>query len=174
MQKIYQKLYETTDYGNAKINRCPSFRHLNKYKKWLVNPICDLGCGRGDTVEYLRKQNYIIDGFDFVKLDNNMLIADITKPMDLRMYETVICFDVLEHLTDKEIEELFKNIKQCMYVIFSVSNTDSIDWGTKDLHINKKFLKEWDKVIKKDFKIIETIEINPNYKIYRCEVKNGI
>ncbi len=170
MKKIYQKLYDETNYGRISAGRCPSYRHLKLYEKWLVDPICDLGCGSGDTVNYLSVHGYDIQGYDFIQLNNNCIYANITKPMNLKKYTTAMCFDVAEHLTDKEIKGLFKNIKQCKNIIISVSNTDSVDFGTIDLHINKKTMYEWDKIIVANFKIIESFQINPNYKIYRCEV----
>ena len=137
MKKIYQKLYETTNYGDAKIGRCPEYRHIHIYQSWVKEPIASLGCGRGDTVEWFRVRGYDIDGYDFINLKNGMFVQDITKPFDLKRYKTVICFDVLEHLTDQELKGLFKNLKQVEDIIVSVSNTQSIDWGTIDLHVNK-------------------------------------
>jgi hypothetical protein len=186
-KKAWQDIYENLEWaGSAKHDRCPGARVLKKYKeilKWLNGPIMDLGCGRGDTVRYMRSLNIKADGVDQVSIDEGMSVADITKPFDLSGYNSIVCFDVIEHIPEEQIEGLLENMSKVKRQAFTIHNGSSCmerkAWhGVKDknligteLHVNRRPFKEWDKILSKWFSIKSCPKTKPNYRLYLTEAK---
>lgn len=178
-EKIYQILYNNKNsvYGKIKYNRCPGVRLFPYYGKWLNGNIIDLGCGTGDTVKLLRKKEYKAEGIDFINLKNNMIVGDITEKINLKKYDTSMCIDVFEHLSDKAIIKVLKNMQQTERQVITVHigsdyMNNYITVSTIiDLHINIKTFDEWDKIISKYFIIIENIKIHDQQRLYLCKKK---
>ncbi len=172
MKDLYEVLYKYTDYGDMKIGRCPSYRILSHYIEWIKQPICDLGCGRGNLVKLLRDLNCKIDGFDMIRFEDFVIERDVTKPIDLTKYKTALCVDVFEHINDDNLKGLIENLKQVERQIITVSIDKSNDWIKGiDLHINIKGFPVWDYIIKENFDIVEMHNINDVQRIYLCERK---
>jgi hypothetical protein len=167
MRDFYQHLYDDTDYNWKDSNRCPGIRWYPHYKKWIKDPVFDLGCGNGGTVEFLRKEGFVANGMDWVDLKNEMLVGDITKPQ-LLICNTAICIDVFEHVDDKGVEGIMNNMNQATHKIINISNTPSPVEG-KELHINIKPFDEWKKILEKKFKICEEIEVRKGNMLYLCK-----
>lgn len=164
---LYQNIYETEDwYGNAEIDRCPGVRLFPLYKEWLAGKVMDIGCGRGHTVHHLRENGFEADGIDQIDLGNDMLVGDITRPLDLAgKYQTALCIDVIEHIPDDGVMRLFENFKQVDRQAFSIHNGESICNG-EDLHINKKPFDEWRRIIEGQFNLVKEIQTNPEQMLY--------
>lgn len=176
MQEIYQDLYDNTNYGKAIKNRCPAVRSIDKYKDWLIDNIIDLGCGSGDTVKKIRGLGFVADGVDYITYDNDMIVGDITKETDLSEYNSCICVDVFEHIQDKGIKQILKNIQGLKHQVISINNKSSINNSSiiesnTELHINIKSFKEWENIISQYINIKSIIEISSYSRIYLCEKK---
>lgn len=147
-KELYQHLYEDRmlNYGSAEHNRCPGVKFYQYYSKDLVSPVFDFGCGRGDTVHFLRKHGFESVGADQIDLDNDMHVADIIRPMTLQLgSRTALCLDVFEHLLDSDLKGLITNMLLCEKQIISVHNGSAYEIGCKkDLHINKKSFENWE------------------------------
>jgi len=167
----FQKIYEESDwYGNANKGRCPSVRLLPHYEKYLKESNVELGCGRGHLVDLLRSKGYNCDGYDQIDLGNKMNVADITKPIKLSG-DTVICIDVIEHISDLDLTGLYDNFRKFTTQVFSIHNGPSPYNGT-DLHINRKPFREWDLIIKKEgFSILYETKIHDRQKLYITSYK---
>ncbi|MFU8830394.1 MAG: SAM-dependent methyltransferase [Phycisphaerales bacterium] len=166
-RELYQRIYETEEwYGNAEINRCPGVRLFPLYRDWLLGPVMDIGCGRGHTVEHLRRSGLEADGIDQIDLANGMLVGDITRPLDLEgRYRSALCIDVIEHIDDEGVLRLFENFKQCERQAFSIHNGESICNG-EDLHINRKPFEEWRRIISEHFELVEEVPTSPEQMLY--------
>lgn len=171
---LYQKIYEENPwYGDAEQDRCPGVRLLPQYKDWLIEPIMDLGCGRGQTVEHLRQLGLSADGMDQIKCHPLMRVGDITRPIDgLENYNSVVCVDCIEHLYQDQVIGLFKNMKQVTQQAFSIHNGESTGTG-QELHVNRLSFDEWDVLIRKHFDIVETIAIHAEQMLYLTKSKPG-
>ncbi len=90
---LYQQIYDDNPwYGNADQGRCPGVRLLPEYQDWLISPVLDMGCGRGQTVEQLRSDGYEADGIDQVEIHPGMRVGDITQPLEqMDRYNSVVC-----------------------------------------------------------------------------------
>lgn len=168
----YQKIYDDNPwYGDADQGRCPGVRLLPHYQDWLIGPVMDLGCGRGQTVERLRKFGLIADGIDQIKVHPEMRVGDITKPIaDISKYKSVVCVDCIEHLYDEQVLGLFANMKQVERQAFSIHNGESTGTG-EELHVNRKSFSDWTTFILEHFVIDSEIEINAQQMLYLTHSK---
>jgi hypothetical protein len=171
MQTVYQKLYndETLHYGDADHKRCPSVRYLPNFSHWIKSPVIELGCGRGQLVELLRKQNIAADGMDFIKCNAGMMVVDISQPIDLSMYRSSICIDVFEHLNDQQVIQVLKNMQATTIQVINTHSGPARERGSIDLHINKKTSEEWASLISQYLKIKKTDILGKYRTLFLCE-----
>ena len=167
---LYQKIYEENPwYGDADQGRCPGVRLLPKYKDWLLEPVLDLGCGRGQTVEHLRSLGMRAEGMDQIQCNEKMRVGDITQTIeDVGNFESIVCIDCIEHLLESQVLGLFANMKQVKRQAFSIHNGESTGTG-QELHVNRKSFAEWAELISRHFTIVETIEIHEEQMLYLTE-----
>jgi hypothetical protein len=178
MKPIYQYLYdniEATGYGATKNG--PGIRMFPYIKDFLKNIVYDMGCGNGDTVEYLREKGFEVCGIDWIKHHPGMQMGDITKPLDMKPYNTAIAMDVFEHLDNKQVIGLIENMTQCERQVFSIANAPSIvekDGKEIDLHINQKPFDVWDGIIQDYFDIVEKYQMRPYSVLYLTRRKKNL
>jgi hypothetical protein len=177
MKEVYQYLYDNnniTKYGCP--NSGPSVRMFPYFSSWLKGSIIDLGCGTGAGVEMLKKKGHVVTGMDWIVSNKEMLVGDITKPLDLKKYTTCMAMDVFEHLDNKQVKGLMENMTQCERQVFSIANAPSIvekDGKEIDLHINKKPFDVWDGIIQDYFDIVEKYQMRPYSVLFlSCRKKN--
>ncbi|MEM9942884.1 MAG: class I SAM-dependent methyltransferase [Planctomycetota bacterium] len=165
--QIYQKIYDQNPwYGNAEEGRCPGMRLMPQYEEWLVSPVLDLGCGRGQAVEYLRSNGFQAEGIDQIKNHPGMRVGDITRPIDdMANFKSVVCVDCIEHLYEDQVLGLFENMKQVQRQAFSIHNGESTGTG-QELHVNRKDFFEWTKLIRQHFTIASAIQIHEEQVLY--------
>jgi SAM-dependent methyltransferase len=168
---LYQKIYDENPwYGDADQGRCPGVRLLPSYRKWLIEPVMDLGCGRGQTVDHLRQLGLAADGIDQIKINPEMRVGDITQPIeDLKDYNSVVCVDCIEHLFEGQVLGLFENMKQVKHQAFSIHNGESTGTG-QELHVNRKSFEDWDALISQHFEIVEKIAIHDEQMLYLTQL----
>lgn len=96
---------------------------IKRYSSTQQPEVCDIGCGCGVTIEYLRSKGIgKVDGIDFQetfvsyasKKGGNVRLCDIEKGISMaKRYDVVILSDVLEHLNDdkKVLRDVFSLLK---------------------------------------------------------------
>ena len=144
-KEYYQMLYDDKDleYGDAIHNTCPGVKLFPLYSHWLEEPVMDMGCGRGQVVDLMRKKGWAADGMDQINLHPDMVEGDITKTMLLYMYKSAICIDVLEHLDDADCIQVLKNMSATKYQALTVYCGTSHRGKGVELHINIKSPIQW-------------------------------
>ncbi|MDB4386146.1 class I SAM-dependent methyltransferase [bacterium] len=164
---LYQKIYDENPwYGDAEQGRCPGVRLLPQYQDWLLEPVMDLGCGRGQTVTAIRQLGLQASGIDQIENNPEMQVGDITQPIEnLEMFASVVCVDCIEHLYDDQVAGLFENFKKVKRQAFSIHNGESTGTG-QELHVNRKNFDDWHVLISKHFEIIKTIPITGEQMLY--------
>jgi hypothetical protein len=175
-QQIYDQRHEN-HYGVARYGHCMWIKLFPHYKKWLQSPIIDFGCGTGEEVVFLREQGFDCLGVDQVSLDNGMMVGDISKKGRYSQYNTALCVEVFEHLTNGQIKGLLENMQQCRRQIITIANDTStmeVDGEVHELHINQKPFKTWRAILMDYFDIIETIAQKDERRIYLCRKKQDI
>ena len=167
MKDVYQKLYDSSDYGRESMNLCPGARLIPHYKHFLRNPIVDLGCGSGDTVARLIRNGYKAKGVDWVQTSAYMEVGDITEPLPkfMKGCQTVLCMDVLEHIERDSLEGLLDNLALAKSQIVSV-HCGSSKWEEEgeELHITQLSFKEWEELFFERFQIKEMITLQPKIR----------
>lgn len=166
-KELYQKIYDDNPwYGDAKEGRCPGVRLMPQYQDWLVGPVIDLGCGRGQAVEKLRELGFEAEGIDQIEKNPDMMVGDITKPIEnLDRFESAVCVDCIEHLYDEQVSGLFANMKQVKRQAFSIHNGESTGTG-KELHVNRRPFEQWRTIIEEHFVIQKEIALHDNQMLY--------
>jgi SAM-dependent methyltransferase len=167
---LYQRIYDDNPwYGDAEEGRCPGVRLLPLYRDWLIGPVIDLGCGRGQTVEHLRQEGFEAEGIDQIEKNPEMMVGDITKPIEgLSRFNSAVCVDCIEHLYDNQVQGLFANMKQVRRQAFSIHNGESTGTG-QELHVNRRPFHEWRILIEANFEIADEIELHENQMLYLTE-----
>lgn len=150
------------------IRKCESLFSVDRDIKFL-----DLGCSGGGMVLDACLRGHIgigLEGSDFSYLNqraewrvlhNNLFTCDISKDFtlcdktssEIVKFEVITAWEVLEHLTEDELKQLFINIKKHLtddgYFIGSVSTVDSFYPGTSiNLHKTVKPREWWLEKIK--------------------------
>jgi len=177
--KLYEKIYkELEDYGRASYNHCPGIRLYPHYKDYLSGKIMDLGCGTGETVEFLRNQRFEAFGLDWINPRNSFCKkANITRKSKLGRYSVVTCFDVIEHMTNAQVKALLLNMSSCETQIFTIDNDTSVitlkDGESIELHINRKPFTVWRGIILDYFNIVDEILIRDSKMLYICKKKGS-
>ena len=164
---LYQKIYDDNPwYGDANEGRCPGVRLLPHYQDWLLGPVIDLGCGRGHTVEKLREQKFEAEGIDQISSHPDMLVGDITKPIEnIGRFQSAVCIDCIEHLYDEQVQGLFANMKQVRRQAFSIHNGESTGTG-QELHVNRRPFDQWRTIIEEHFVIEKEISLHNQQMLY--------
>ena len=164
---LYQSIYDQNLwYGNADEDRCPGIRLLPDYQDWLVGPVIDLGCGRGQVVEALIEAGFDAEGIDQIVCNQKMRVGDITQPIsDMKNFNSAVCVDCIEHLYEDQVIGLFLNMQQTQRQAFSIHNGESTDTG-QELHVNRKDFIDWTKIIREYFEIASAIQIHEHQVLY--------
>jgi hypothetical protein len=172
-QSIYQYLYDCTPkYGRPNFNSCPGISFYPYYEKWLEAPIMDLGCGTGDTVIFMRKNNLSADGMDQVIFHPQMLVGDICDPLpEMSRYATGLCIDVIEHIHDDKVFGLLSNLGRCKKQIISIHNKPAEYRGPngEELHVNLKPFSEWKAILDRYFEVCREISVSEVQTLYLCK-----
>jgi hypothetical protein len=166
-KRLYQQIYDNHPwYGNANDDRCPGVRLLPLYRHWLIEPILDLGCGRGHTVDRLRQMGLEADGIDQVNLHPEMRVGDISMPISgIRNFNSVVCIDCIEHMPDSQLLGLFSNMRQVQQQVFSIHNGPSSGTG-QELHVNRREFDQWREILAEHFDIQYEIATSPEQMLY--------
>jgi len=115
--------------------RSGSWGYLNKERLSAIqmyagDTILDAGCSSGNYVKYLSQKGYNTFGVDLLEDDHWLsmqsspfALADVTKlPFDSNSVDTILFFEVLEHLTN--VKEVLLELKRIARknIILSVPN----------------------------------------------------
>lgn len=138
----------------------------------LASTILDYGAGTGvyaDAYHRAGMQTYVYEIFEphreYIRL-NAPHLEIVDQPIQTDVLSWI---EVAEHMTDEEIDKLFKLIKP-KYILFS-STPEHTDWDAEWGHINVKSGDEWDMVMGIYGYIVErNLSLpTPWAKLYRCE-----
>jgi ubiquinone/menaquinone biosynthesis C-methylase UbiE len=148
----YEKAYSTlTNYRMGMLRK-----EIVRADILTMNPettYLDVGCGRGETIDFALGRGIDAYGCDFVPLlaNERVLKADAENlAYDDKSFDYVSCYDVLEHLTIGTevgvLDELFRVCRRELFI--TTNNKNSFLPSGEDLHINKRERDEWEQFIR--------------------------
>ena len=172
--ETYKAIYKDKHlkYGQAEHDRCPGVRYFPRYMNWICSPVLDLGCGTGDTVRLLKRNCFLATGYDWIPvLPEVGQQADITEPLPMILLLNVsssICIDVFEHVDDRGITGILKNLARTNRQAITVHTGSHVVHGV-ELHINQKPVEEWRELIGQYLKIRSQEPLASNRFLFLCE-----
>jgi hypothetical protein len=144
--------------------------HTAIQMKGLGKSVLDYGAGTGVYADAFHQAGFdvvIWEKFDAHKEYINQNAPHL-KIIDKPITTDIMAFiEVAEHMTDKELNALFKKIKP-NYILFSSTSQRIPEWDESWGHINIKEQEEWDVFFaEKDYHIHQRVTMPTNYsKIY--------
>ena len=132
----------------------------NVIDRYNVKAIIEIGSGMGTLIEVLNKRGYKTYGIEPNEYHRDHAKGRGVKLHDLNTYpdkcDMIVSIEVLEHLTDDEIDEYLKRIEaQYFFLSSTPTRTDwDLNWG----HINIKTEDEWVTLFKKyEYKLADRL-----------------
>ena len=108
---------------------------LNYYKNHNARKVLDLGCGKGEYIKFLKKNNINAIGVDKCDICDDIESHDLTKPY-YNLSDYVQTFEVGEHIPEKYesifIENICNNAKKGIIMSWALPGQGG------DGHINEK------------------------------------
>ena len=155
------------------------FNIVNAVKKYNPKTILDVGCGAGVVTKKLRDEGFDAIGIDFSpdagkEIPGYFKVADARDiPYPDNSFDMVLCTGVLEHIEEKDIDQVYSEMKRVggkiMATIgFRKSNYYWMKNGKKspEYHITIRPIEWWDKKVPE-------IEIINKRKSYEKCTYNG-
>ena len=97
---------------------------VKEYSSVKGKNILDIGCGGGLFTEEMARSHAVVTGIDksqkMIDIANEHkgdLAIDYlcnTEYKKKKKFDIITCFELVEHLTDEEIEKILKNIQKCI------------------------------------------------------------
>ncbi|MBT5739542.1 class I SAM-dependent methyltransferase, partial [Candidatus Woesearchaeota archaeon] len=143
-QKVGKSHYKNYDDFNRFISY---FNQIESIKKTNPDNILEIGVGNNTLSTYLRSKGFDLTTCDFDESLKPDIVADIRKlPFEENQFDTVVAFEILEHLKFKEFEGCLKQLHKVSnkYVIISLPYSGIY----LEILIRFPWIK---KIIKKDF-----------------------
>ena len=133
------------------------FEHFDRYLNgWDGVKVLDVGCGGGYACEYLARRQAVVFGTDILeeslqearshaaqenlKIDYRLCTPD-RLPFNNQEMDVVTCFDVLEHIPDKErtLSEIHRVLKPGGWLFFDTLNKTFLAQAGGDMVWLKSF-----------------------------------
>lgn len=172
--KYYEMLYNDPElkYGDSEHGTCPAMNMRKHTVEWLKPPVVDLGCGRGQYVEYLRARGWKATGMDWIEYNPKMEVRDIAQPLLLGGFKSAHCIDVFEHIDDNGVTEILLNMIVTKRQAISVFCGPSSRGKGVELHINIKTPIDWAIKIAHYLDIHDIIQVNKKQYLFLTKQKD--
>jgi SAM-dependent methyltransferase len=149
----YDQIYKSDPKYGMSWDRFNAAATLLKEHPELRASILDVGASRGEILRAAVALDFgVVKGTEVVRmlLGGPVVKGDIINlPFDDGEFETVCCFDVLEHLVTSSIPKAISELSRVASrrILISVSNIDSVYPVVGELHVTKWEYDEWARVI---------------------------
>lgn len=145
LEEVYTTCYQDPAYrmGWSRKQKCiDDVRRMQRGASYL-----DVGCGRGEMVEYALRYGIVARGVEIVPdlCGEGVLRTDVCNlPLKDGEFDYVSCYDVLEHLSEnrvfKALDELFRVAK---HEFFMTTNDLSSQHHGLELHLTRRPRNWW-------------------------------
>jgi ubiquinone/menaquinone biosynthesis C-methylase UbiE len=168
-RKKYQEAYEQPGY---KMGRNRQQHAEAAIKAWQPGSYLDVGCGRGEMLDSAKTMGF--DPVHGVEIVSQLINSrdDVKEgdgahlPFSDREIDYVSMLDVVEHIPDRDIYNVFKELARVAdkKILLCIANFKHV-WKGHELHVNIKPYKVWDEILKREF---------PGWKIVWLPKKRNI
>ncbi|MCK5055719.1 MAG: class I SAM-dependent methyltransferase [Candidatus Aminicenantes bacterium] len=147
---MWRKIYDSDFFNDANERKILSSQKVGRIiaSYYKFRTILDIGCGMG---LYLRELNKMgkdvlgcdssVEGIHMAAPEITVFYADVTKPLHVnKKFDTVLCFEVAEHIKKKYSRQLVKN---CTAYSDTVLFTAAPEGQGGVGHINEQPLEFW-------------------------------
>jgi cyclopropane fatty-acyl-phospholipid synthase-like methyltransferase len=162
-KETYTNLFSTKNYSIHNFNELRYQITNDVVKKNNVKNIIDIGSGRGVLLDFLIEENPEIKilstdlenfhnlNFDFRKIDlsDNKTFFEVNEK-----YELLSCLDVLEHLEENLLDDVFSWFSKISEnQVLTIANHSEILNG-KEIHLIQENLDYWEPIVLNHLEII--------------------
>lgn len=147
----YEGQYRNPDYAMGPVRRCAIAQLLSE-RQDLRRSLLDVATGRGEVLGIACRLGYgTFRGTEVVEeLLSNLVVRAVAwnLPWPDRAFETVTCFDALEHFLPRDAEPTVRELARVAgrRILLTISNVES---GHRDehgdLHVNRRPYEDWDR-----------------------------
>jgi len=146
-------------------------------KEFEPETVFDYGCGKGPFVHCFNYFNIDCEGYDISKdaVNEPILLAkdkitciktDCFIGKKNKIYDLIICIDLLEHLTEEEIDEVLSDCRDLAAkdILFSICFKDDPNFKLDKTHITEKTREWWEYKLRNKGFIIKEVPEHFHYK----------
>jgi len=135
---------------------------INSFGLTKEDTVLDFGCGAGARIHCFRKEGINAEGVETSEYarthEIGMAKDHILEKPSLKKYELICCVDVLEHVDDKEAEEILKKISLIgNKAVIGITFVDNQNFEKDETHINGKKKEEWKNMLLKYYKRVYNV-----------------
>lgn len=176
---LYNEIYTKNKHYNHnvmyKYNELSKFVNANKHSD-RPTKILDAGCGEGWNLN-----NLINDGFDAFGIEISDLCCNeylqnlphkctdiISYSKENVKYDALICFDVLEHISYEEIEDVIKALSiMAPKALLGIANHSDVQFG-HELHLIQQDEKYWQEKLGLIYNTKFLTALGGNFYLFEC------
>ena len=163
-------------------------KHMEQVLAWIDHlnskKVLDCGCGLGHYMKAFEDCGVEADGFDiseeaiklcpYNSIKPRIRLGSITGIPYKETYDFVLCYDLLEHLTEEEILAALSELRRVSskYILFSICFSNDINFLKDPTHITSKYREWWEHLLwREGFRILR-VPLNWPFstQLILCEV----
>ncbi len=156
-------------------------KHLMQVVSWaeFFEPkhVFDYGCGTGEYVHIWRDLGVVAFGFDISKhaVSNSYGGYCFNEfPAESVRFDLVSCYDVLEHLTEEEVDQALANINQhaSKWILFSICMAGDPNFALDKTHVLQRSRSWWKEKLSKYWDVFDAPEnFSYSHQLLVCKVR---
>jgi 2-polyprenyl-3-methyl-5-hydroxy-6-metoxy-1,4-benzoquinol methylase len=143
---IYAEVYQDPRYKLGKARQEQAWKDIDAMAPGVT--YLDVGCGRGETVEYALSRGIIARGTELCRplCNENVLHCSVRDlPLSADEFQFVSCYDVLEHLPEHAVDGALDNLwRVCSSTLLITTNMLHSYWRNLELHLTRQPREWWE------------------------------
>lgn len=179
-KNVYDILYKETDYDDLeRSDNASKWEIISKLISDLkFNSVVDLGCGRGYYLKKFIEMGKNAIGVELSHICCDKYLKDLPHEcsdienfslLSSRIYDLVLCMDVMEHIAPDKVENMIKSIRSLSGIaIFGVANHKDTMLGF-ELHLTIEDSNWWEEMFKKFYKNVEIFIFSEKFCFFNCQ-----
>lgn len=151
----YEAVYKRPGYKMGERRKLHATQIINTWNpENEVKSFLDVGCGRGEILEYAKRKGFRTCGTEIVSYlvnpEKSIIYAEADNlPFADKSFDYITCLDVIEHLVPGIEIPVFQEFKRVARdrILMTIANFPSPGVNGEELHINIKPYSVWHDLI---------------------------